>query len=525
MHFCRTRAKGIPCLLQAIHFPHILFATTFITYLLGLTITLSTLTATIYFPLIPLLSAHFAVPLQSINLTVTAYAVAQAVSPAVFASLADARGVGRRPVLLGLVALYAAASLGLALLARPGGAREPGIRSRCYYAGLLALRVLQSVGGSPTPAIAYGVVADVADVSERGAMLGPMLSTCNALSAAGPVVGGAVALATAGVEWVFLALMLVAAVVLLLVGFTLPETGHGTAGRRLTWWVLVKRAAVRLKAASEGRTGGSVAEGEAGKGQVQGMQSRSVGSGRKWRPRDAVVSLRILMHKDAFAVLWMVASSYTVYYTFQVAIPVIFDEVYGYNELYIGLVFLPGLAGMTIGGIVAGRLVDRNYAVTAREHGFEVGDKQKHDLSEFPIEAARYRHCLVFILLMVALVIGYGWAVRLRVHLAVPIVLQFFACALSTLLSHMASALLVDIFPDASSSAYVSGQIMRCGLSAASAAVLEPLVDTVDRGWYFTMFSLFVGITGAASVVSSQKYGMTWRRKRCAGRERSIESL
>ena len=227
-----------------------------------------------------------------------------------------------------------------------------------------------------------------------------------------------------------------------------------------------------------------------------------------------MASFRIILHKDAFAVLWMVASSYSVYYTFQVAIPVIFDEVYGYNELEIGLVFLPGLAGMTIGGMVAGKLVDRNYAVTAKKHGFELKDKEKHELSEFPIEAARYRHCLVFVFLQLLLVVGYGWAVRFRAHPSVPIILQFFGCALSTLLSHTASALLVDIFPNSSSSAYASGQLMRCGLSAASAAVIQPLVDAVGHGWYFTMFSIFISLTCAASVIVSQRKGMEWRQHR-----------
>jgi MFS family permease len=230
--------------------------------------------------------------------------------------------------------------------------------------------------------------------------------------------------------------------------------------------------------------------------------------------RDAVGSFRIILHKDAFAVLWMVASSYSIYYTIQVAIPVIFDEVYGYNELQIGLVFLPGLAGMTIGGMVAGKLVDRNYTITARKHGFEVEDKGKHDLSQFPIETARYRHCLIFVFVEMLLVIGYGWAVWFHAHPSVPIILQFFVCALSTLLSHTSSALLVDIFPNSSSSAYASGQLMRCGLSAASAAVLQPLVDAVGRGWYFTMFSLFVSLTCGTSVVVSQRKGMDWRQKR-----------
>jgi MFS family permease len=210
----------------------------------------------------------------------------------------------------------------------------------------------------------------------------------------------------------------------------------------------------------------------------------------------------------------MVACSYSVYYTFQVAIPVIFSEIYGYNELLIGLAFLPGLAGLTIGGIIAGKLVDRNYAVTARKHNINVDRKRGESLVNFPLEEARYRGCLPFLLAMVLLVVGYGWVVHYRVHPAVPITMQFFICALSTLLSHTASALLVDIFPDQSSSAYAAGQVMRCGLSAASAAVIQPLVDAVGRGWYFSMFAIFVGVSGLGSVVVSRVKGMTWRRKR-----------
>ncbi len=472
---------------------------TYLTYLLGFTITLSTLTATIYFPLIPLLSVNFSTSIQSINLTVTAYAVAQALAPAVFASLADC--FGRRPVLLGLIALYAVASLGLAL-------------NKASFAGLVSLRILQSIGGSPTPAIAYGIVADMAPVADRGAMLGPLLSTCNGLSAVGLVVGGALALATAGAEWVFVALLVVAVVALVLVGFTLPETGRrvvgngdwAVAGVWRTWWswgmgLLPGRRKTRPNSAN--------------KKEACGLNSSS-DLRRRWSLRDAVALFRIILHKDAFAVLWMVASSYSVYYTFQVAIPVIFDEVYGYNELEIGLVFLPGLAGMTIGGIVAGKLVDRNYAAIAKKHGFELKDKEKHEISEFPIEVARYYHCLAFVLLQLGLVVGYGWAVHFRSYPSVPIILQFFGCALSTLLSHTASALLVDIFPNTSSSAYALGQLMRCGLSAASAAVIQPLVDAVGRGWYFTMFSLFVSLSCAGSIGVSRWKGMEWRQSRCA---------
>lgn len=468
---------------------------TYLTYQLGFVIILSTLTATAYLPLIPMLSTHLSVSVQAINLTVTAYAICQAISPALAASLADA--FGRRPVLLGLILLYAAASLGLTL-------------NQHSFAALVAFRALQSIGGSGTPPIAYGIVADVAVVSERGKMLGPMLSTCNAISAVGPVGAGAVALRTSGSSWIFLALLLIAVICLLLVGFTLPETARNIAGNGTkpvhgvwrTWWSFIRgeeqvcRSERRADDATEERL--------------------RVGGKSTWRPLSALVSLRIILYPDAAAVLCMVASSYSVYYTFQVAIPVIFDEIYGYNELEIGLAFLSGLAGMTIGGITAGKLVDRNYAHTARKCNIEVDRRKGDDLKDFPIEDARYRHCFLFLGLEVALVGGYGWVVQSHLHPAVPLTMQFFICALSTLLNHTASALLVDIFPAMSSSAYASGQLMRCSLCAASAAILQPLVDAVGRGWYFTIFALFVGISGLSSVVTSQAKGLQWRQKRQA---------
>lgn len=338
-------------------------------------------------------------------------------------------------------------------------------------------------------------------------MLGPMLSTCNDISAVGPVIGGAVALSTGSVKWVFFALFIVASLCVVLVGFTLPETartvvGNGSVpavGIWRTWWSVLRKKRPQREDGHD--------------------ESHPSKEKRPWRVTNTFAAFRIILYRDAVAVLWMVASSYSVYYTFQVAIPVIFDKIYEYNDLEIGLVLLPGLAGMTIGGIIAGKLVDRNYAITARNHNVDPQEKNARLQIDFPIEAARYRNCFVFILFEVLLVIGYGWAIYFHVHPAVPIILQFFICGASTLLSHTASTLLVDIFPEMSSTAYASGQIMRCGLSAASAAVIQPLINTVGYGWYFTVFSLFIGATGAGSVFISRLKGMKWRQKRVSKRD------
>lgn len=264
-------------------------------------------------------------------------------------------------------------------------------------------------------------------------MLGPMLSTCNAISALGPVIAGAIALKTSGYTWVFLALLIIAVVSLLLVGFTLPETARNVVSNGMkpvrgiwrTWLSYFPGQKPPYRSESMADEAGA----DASEPRLQ-ENKRPV-----WRPLSAFVSFRLALYPDAAAVLCMIASSYSVYYTFQVAIPTIFDEIYGFNALEIGLAFLPGLAGMTIGGIIAGKLVDRNYTKTARECNVEVDRKRGENLRKFPIEKARYRNCLPFISLEIALVLGYGWAVPSHVHLSVPLIMQVFICALSTLLS------------------------------------------------------------------------------------------
>jgi MFS family permease len=97
--------------------------------LLGLATVTSPLTATIYFPLLPLPRDHFHTSAQAINLTLTIYIIFQALSPAIFGPLSDS--VGRRPVYLLTLSIYVVGKLGLAF-------------NRHSYAALLVLRALQN---------------------------------------------------------------------------------------------------------------------------------------------------------------------------------------------------------------------------------------------------------------------------------------------------------------------------------------------------------------------------------------------
>ncbi len=79
---------------------------------------------------------------------------------------------------------------------------------------------------------------------------------------------------------------------------------------------------------------------------------------------------------------------------------------------------------------------------------------------------------------------------------------------------HTCNTLLVDIFQDKPSAAAASGNIVRCGLSAAGIAAMEPLMQRIGLGWYFTFLSVLGAIVGLASSEVIKKKGMDWRLAR-----------
>ena len=256
--------------------------------LLGFATITSPLTATCYFPLLPLLRTHFATSAQAINLTLTIYIVFQALSPAVFGPLSDS--VGRRSVFLITLALYAMGNLGLAL-------------NRSSYAVLLVLRALQSVGASAALAVSYGVVADVCVPSERGRMLGPVSMALNLGACVGPVIGGSVAWTSGSYEWVFWSLVIVGVVLWLGVGLFLPETarvlvGNGGSDAERRWWEESwSSVLMRWLFAQKGNT---KTENQEARDRGDGPVSSRKSTWQQCRFVNPLACLRVMFHLDTF---------------------------------------------------------------------------------------------------------------------------------------------------------------------------------------------------------------------------------
>lgn len=469
-----------------------------VTVILTSTMLASPLTATIYLPLLPLLAAHFHVSIQAINLTITLYIIFQAISPLIFATASDS--FGRRPVLLLTYAIYTAASLGLAL-------------NKTSYPALLVLRAVQSLGASAVLAIAYGVIADVCPPAERGGMQGPTLGAANLAVCLGPVIGGLVALGSGSYEWVFWALVIFGGFVFLFVGVGLPETARSIVGNGdveatgwgRSWWSLVREGRWRKGDATNSTNA-----------ECEKSESARIGPGKKtkFKMANPMAAIRILFWKDTALVLWMAGSPYAIWYAVQASIPSIYKDVYHFNELQIGLSYLTGGFGTVSGGYLNGKLMDWNYKATARSIGHTIDKVSGDDLNDFPIERARARGSYYLLAVYTAALAGYGWSVQARAHEAVPLILQYVLAALCTSFQQTFNALLVDIFPASPSTAAASGNITRCALSAVVVAVLQPLVDVMGRGWFFTLLTVLSGGGGLVADWMVKNKGMEWRRKR-----------
>ncbi len=465
--------------------------------LLGFATITSPLTATIYFPLLPLLREHFHTTAQAINMTITIYIIFQALSPAIFGPLSDS--MGRRPACLLTLSLYVAANLGLAL-------------NRNRYGALLGLRAMQSLGASAAYAISFGIVADVCVPSERGRMLGPVSMALNLGACIGPVVGGWVAYSSGSFEWIFWALVIAGGLLLFLVGTFLPETarllvGNGEGRASLPRW---NWTWLKLVTGGVDQTSVAMSDGE------KGEERRSKGWDRLTRLRvgNPLACLRIIFHLDTFFVLWMHGSFYTVDYSLVAAIPDIYKQIYHFNELQIGLAYLPRGAGIIVGGYCVGKVMDYNYKLTARRINWTIDSVSGDNLKDFPIERARARGSGWLLLLSTFGLIGYGWAVYYHAHVSVILILQFMQGFWGTCFYTVYNTLLVDVFPQSPSTAAAAASITRCAMAATGVAVLQPLLNAAGRGWYFTILGLWSGSFGAVAVWCIKNKGREWRTRR-----------
>lgn len=447
----------------------------------------SPMTGSIYFPALDVIANDLNVSDSNMSVTVTTYLIIQGLAPMMIAGFSDT--AGRRPAYILCFVIYMIANLALGL--------------QNNYVALLILRMLQSAGSSGTVALASGLVGDLVTSSERGqyiafsslgSVLGPTLS---------PVIGGLIS-QYLNWHWIFWFLLIISGVFSVPFFLFHPETSRKLVGDGSIpppWMSWNVSDYIRHK--NRAKQGLTVDEDELAKHHNNFRISFP-------NPLSTLVMFKNL---EACAVLLATGLAFACFYAISTGAASVLSEVYGYDEVHIGLVFLAIGGGSIISAFTTGKLVDWNYARHARRLGFPIQKNRNTDLSDFPIERARCEIALPCFALGVLTVIAYGWMMESRVSIAGPVVILFLMGYALIAGFQVLNVLMVDIYPTQATSATAASNVVRCLLGAAASAAIIPMSDAMGNGWAYTLLAMLFAISCLGLVVF-MKSGVQWRRAR-----------
>lgn len=418
----------------------------------------------------------------------------QGLAPTIMGDLADM--AGRRPAYFLCFVIYIGACIGIAL---------------CQdYVSLLVLRCLQSTGCAATIALGSGVVADIATSAERGTYMGWVTSGPMVAPALGPVLGGILAqfLGWRSIFW-FLVILSACYLVPFLIAF--PETGRNVVGngsiKPQSWNrslinYLHERKAAKSPTLTRTVTRESVR-----------LEEARLAKARKLRFPNPLKTLKLVCEKDTALLLLYNSLVYTAFYDVTASMPYLFGLIYGYNDLQIGLCFIPFGIGCLIAPILGGRALDWNFRRLALKYGFPIDKKRATDLKDFPLEKARIQVTWPLVVVGDAALLCYGWVMHMETHLAAPLVLLFFIGLCLTGAFNCNSVMLIDLYPLSPSTATAANNLVRCFIGAGGTGIIIIMIEKMGTGWCFTLVAGVVVLFSPILWVL-EKWGQGWRNAR-----------
>ncbi|KAF2215739.1 hypothetical protein CERZMDRAFT_109648 [Cercospora zeae-maydis SCOH1-5] len=463
----------------------------FVVFTAALASTFSPLSSNIYYPAINSIAKDLTVTPSMMNFTITAYMLFQGLAPTFMGNLSDT--AGRRPVYIMCFAIYLGANVGLAL-------------QENYWA-LLALRALQSTGISATVALSNAVAADIVTSAERGTYLG-IASLGGILGPAlGPTLGGLTSQYW-GWRGIFWLLVMISTAFFVPLALFFPETcrkivGNGSipppAWNRSVLNILTER---RLR-----HQGVDMADSYA--------RRESLARSRKISFPNPLLSLRLLAERPCALVLLANGISYGAYYTVTSSIPAQFADLYGLNDLQLGLSYVPIGLGTISSSLLNGYLIDWNFRRIAAHHGLRHVATGKPDMSDFPIERARLQIAIPAALCSALGIAAYGWLLQAHTSISVAMCMLFLIAYCMTASYNVLNILIVDLNYDIPGAATASNNLVRCTIGAASTASILPLLKATGQGVSYSIVAgIWIGSTPLT--VITYLYGLPWRQKRAA---------
>lgn len=224
-------------------------------------------------------------------------------------------------------------------------------------------------------------------------------------------------------------------------------------------------------------------------------------------------SIHIIADKENAALLFYNAILFAVFYDITATIPSLYQQIYGLNDLKIGLCYIPFGIGSCAAALSNGQLLDRNFRRWARNTGLQIRKGRQQDLQDFPIEKARLQIAFPCLYAAAAFTLIYGWVLDVHGPLAVLLVLLFFIGYSMTAAFNVMSTLLIDFYPHSPATATAANNLCRCLLGAGATGVIIPMIDAMGIGWCYTALSLFL-IATSPMLWAVYIFGMRWRAQR-----------
>ncbi|KKY19768.1 putative mfs [Phaeomoniella chlamydospora] len=313
----------------------------------------------IYLPAITPIAKSYHRSLGEINLTVTVYQIMQAIAPLFFGDLSDQ--IGRRLVYIITFAIYIAANIGLAL--------------QHNYAALMVLRALQSTGSSATVAIGSAVMSDVTTSAERGGYITAVQASVMFAPALAPVLGG---ILTKFLGWrsTFWFLVIAAGVFLVVYVSFVPETARNIVGN----------GSIPPPRLSSSLT--SILHWRRKLHNLESQPDHSTPPQPKKVPRkipipNIAAAILIIFEKDVGLLMFFMSLFVMANYAMLVPLQDVIRRQYNFNDLQVGLCYIPFSIGSIVGSVGVGKLLNWNYARVARSIGVSV------DLDLYPMNPGR----------------------------------------------------------------------------------------------------------------------------------------
>lgn len=266
-----------------------------LTLLLSFLTALGPLSMDMYLPSLPDIARTLQAPTLEVQLTISSYLFGFAVGQIFYGPVSDR--LGRKPVLLAALVVYAAATVGCA--------------TAQSIHGLIVARFLQSLGGAGSIVLARAVVRDIYSGARAGRELSLMGSVTAFAPIIAPMIGGVLQTAF-GWRATFIVLVVFAALSGVIAARLLPET-------------LKERTPGPLSLSGMGKLYGSV-----------------------------------LTHRGFLANLGILTTTFVGLFAWVSGAPIVMQgAVYGLSPIVFGVTFAVAAAGFMAGTYVAARIVMR----------------------------------------------------------------------------------------------------------------------------------------------------------------------